>query len=205
MADRWSARMRCFGLAALCILGLGLAATACTISGSPLPQRELVSPDPRSVTNHPGAFPHRLNPGNNGTAYEPCNDANQRAVDTLGWDWSSRRDAATVDKQTARGCDWLDKEQGSLWGLSQIVGNSPSLDAYRKFNHFFDWMPDLMFDGRRVLVFSMNSGTCVARVQSGTAGVNTLAHSFHVPTSPMHEICARAIAFTRATIARMPE
>lgn len=186
------------------IVALVLVNTACTIPGSALPQREVAS-DPRKSTNHPGAFPHRLNPGNDGTTYEPCIAANRNAVTTLGWDWWSRIDAALVDKQTARGCAWKDATHGSIWGLSQIVGNSPSLDAYRKFNYFFDWFPDETIDGRRVGVFTMGSGTCVARVQSGRAGVNTIVDYSRPDPPPNAEICARAIAFTRATISRMPE
>ncbi len=192
-------------LAMLSIVGLMAAIVACTTSGSAEPQRQAAVVDPRTAADHPGAFPHRLNPGNDGTTYEPCTQENRAAVDTLGWDWLSRRDAATVDNQTARGCDWLDRKHGSVWGLSQIVGNSPSLDAYRRFNHLFGWLPNEAIDGRRVGVFTMGPGTCVARVQSGQSGVNTIVNYNRVPTRPSSEICARAIAFTRATIARIPE
>lgn len=205
MAGRWARTSPGVALATFSMAALMATIAACTISGSPGPQREPSASDHRLASNHPGAFPHRLNPGNNGTPYEPCIEANRRAVDALGWDWSTRHDAATVDKQSARGCDWLDKSQGSIWGLSQIVGNSPSLDAYRRFNHLFGWLPDEVIAGRRVGVFTMGPGTCVARVQSGRAGVNTIVDYSRPNPPPISEICARAIDFTRATIARMPE
>jgi len=151
----------------------------------------------------PTEFPHRVNPGNDGTSYEPC-DTPEHVVASLGWSSVSKRDSATVDKQTARGCAWDDVKQGSVWGLSQIVGNSPSLAAYRQSNSLFNWLSDLRVDGRQVNIFLMDQSTCVTRVQSRGAGVNTIVGYVGVPAPPTSQICDRAIAFTRATISRMP-
>ncbi|GED97326.1 DUF3558 family protein [Gordonia crocea] len=149
-------------------------------------------------------FPHRLNPGNDGTPYEPCDEVNREAVVQHGWDWSSLQDAASVDGQTARGCAWKDSEVGSVWGMSQIVGNSPSLDAYRHANQAFTWFADRSIQGRQVIVFATSTGTCATRVQSRRAGVSTIVDYARRPSPPLSEICDRAIAFTKATISRMP-
>jgi len=179
--------------------------TGCTVTGTPREPVRAPSPNLSSVSIHPGPFSHRMNPGNDGTDYEPCSDVNRPAVQELGWDWSSRRDAAVVDRQTARGCVWKDTRHGSIWSLQQVAGNSPSLVAYKRVNYFFDWLPDQWINGRQIVVFSMNPSTCVARVQSRRAGINTIVDSFEVPAPPIADICSRAIAFTRATISRMPE
>ncbi|NNG98907.1 DUF3558 family protein [Gordonia araii] len=180
-------------------MALILATSACHVDGSPTP----VSTAQKSA--HPGAFPNRVNPGNDGSSYEPCAEANRNDLEQLGWEWSTRRDAALVDKQTARGCVWKDSSAGSRWTLSQVVGNSPSLTAYRRTNSDFDWQPDQTVGGRTVAVYVMDSSTCVTRVQSQRAGVNTIVSYNSLPAPPISEICSRAIAFTRATISRMPE
>jgi hypothetical protein len=192
-------RVAITGAAVVAILGLAGCTAATGTSG-----KEHTATVEGARAGPPGALPHRINPGNDGTTYEPCTPANKTVVETLGWDWSTRHEAATVDKQTLRGCTWDDATPDSAWGLSQIVGNSPSLDAYRRSNPF-PWLPDVVVDGRRALVYTINNGVCVVRVQSQEAGVSTIAGYYSRPAPPMPEICARAIAFTRATIARMPE
>ncbi|WP_415030881.1 DUF3558 family protein [Gordonia sp. (in: high G+C Gram-positive bacteria)] len=154
---------------------------------------------------HAGAFPNRLNPGNDGTTYEPCTGSNEHAVQHLGWDWGSRRDAALVDKQTARGCVWVDSKVGSVWSVSQTVANSPSIAAFKQSNPSFSWHPFTTVMDRPAAVFSTSDSSCTVRVQSQRAGVSTTVDNFEDRTPPTSEICARAIAFTKATISRMPE
>ncbi|QKT06740.1 DUF3558 domain-containing protein [Gordonia sp. X0973] len=148
-------------------------------------------------------FPNRLNPGNDGTSYEPCSVSANEVI-SLGWSPTSKRDAATVDKQTARGCIWHDAQLGSVWSVSQIVGNSPSLDAYRTSHPHFTWLPDVTINGRTIGVHLMGPSTCATSVQSQRAGVSTIVSYNRVPAPPTSQICDRAIAFTRATISQMP-
>lgn len=180
------------------ILAITIAANLCACNQ---PER----PPLGGSSVHLGAFPHRLNAGNDGTSYEPCSEANRSSVERLGWRWITRHDAALADRQTARGCAWDDNSAATRWGLAQTVGNSPSLAAFKRANHIFDWQPDQSIDGRPVGVYLMGSTTCVTRVQSRKAGVSTNVDFNRLPAPPASEICARAIAFTRATIGRMPE
>ncbi|MFT4199604.1 DUF3558 family protein [Gordonia sp. (in: high G+C Gram-positive bacteria)] len=155
--------------------------------------------------NAPESLAHRLNPANDGTTYEPCDGPTRESLTALGWSPDSRHDAAVVDNQTARGCAWNDSHLGSVWGISQTVGNSPSLSAYKQMNSAFQWQQDQVLGDRPVGVHLIGRSTCATRVQSQRAGVSTVASYNRVPAPPTSEICARAIAFTKATIDRMPE
>lgn len=148
-------------------------------------------------------FPHRVNAGNDGTSYEPCGAIDQRALALLGVEGSSGRDAAVVDRQTARGCVWTYSDSKN-WAVTQIVGNVRSLDSYKAKQKEFIWRADLIVDGRRVGVSEMSSSICSTHVQSGRAAISTIAQYDSLPTPPIDEICSRAIAFTRATIDKMP-
>ncbi|MFM9378526.1 DUF3558 family protein [Gordonia sp. VNK21] len=151
---------------------------------------------------------HRWNPANNGTVYEPCTALTVRELESLGVAASTVRDAAGTDGQTLRGCTW-DYRAGSLadWRISQFVGNSASLSAEKeRASTAVDiWLPDVLIGERAVGVHHFSDGSsCDTYVQSGRAAVTTLVTHVSLPHPPSDEICARAIAFTRATIAEMP-
>jgi len=78
------------------------------------------------------------------------------------------------------------------------------LSAFKAANPIFDWKDDILADGRVVAVFSIDHATCTTRVQSQRAGVSTVVSYNRLPSPPLSEICDRAIAFTKATISRMP-
>ncbi|MGV9478297.1 DUF3558 family protein [Gordonia aichiensis] len=150
-------------------------------------------------------FPQRWSKGNDGTSYEPCTAATSAILVANGLDPSSARDAAAADHQTARGCNWSFVDR-RLATLSQIVGNQPKLDVYKKNNSTsVAWMSDISAADRRVAVgVTPSISECATFVQSGSAIVVTSAMFVHNPP-PIAEICDKAIAFTRATIDQMPE
>ena len=150
-------------------------------------------------------FPRRWSNGNDGTTYEPCTAATMTILAANSLDPLSVKDAAIVDHQTARGCRWSINFYESAY-LSQIVGNQPQLDIYKKQqNGIVEWMPDISIRDRRAAVGSSPSATdCTTFVQSGAAIVATRA-SMNIYPLTIDEICDKAIAFTRATIDQMPE
>nr|WP_269462520.1 DUF3558 family protein [Gordonia insulae] len=151
-------------------------------------------------------FSKRWNSANDGTSYEPCTVGADRLV-SLGIDPDSARDAATVDGQTLRGCDWdYFPPKSEFLSIYQIVGNSESLDWYKVQNRIgSNWLPDEVINGRRVGVASDKSGGCLTYVQSGTAGVVTGSGYGLLPSLPEKEICGYALDLTRATIDKIPE
>lgn len=150
-------------------------------------------------------FPRRWNSGNNGTSYEPCTEANADALTSVGLLPRSARDAASADFQTARGCVWK-FAQFDYATLSQTVGNSPGLDAYKaQYSASVRWRGETQISYRRVAIGGSPGGeTCETFVSSGRAIVVASAY-FAVNPPPIAEICDKAIAFTRATIDQMPE
>ncbi|NMO04308.1 DUF3558 family protein [Gordonia sp. TBRC 11910] len=182
-----------------------LMCTGCTVSNFDSSHLSTAQVSERLHPQLPFAstFPNRWNQGNDGTEYEPCVAVTGAVAERLGLDPASIEDAATVDHQTARGCRWRDHEK-SPWSVSQIVGNQASLAAYKSQNRSLTWRPDLEISGRQVAVSEINSTTCVTHVQSSGAGVSTLAQYISANAPPIDEICDRAIAFTRATIDKMP-
>jgi len=97
--------------------------------------------------------------------------------------------------------------QAGNWSLRQFVGNSADLAANKKKRSGPSdvWEPDISIGGRVVGIHRLDDGAdCDTYVQSGGAGVHTLVVHTGSPHPPSDEICARAIAFTRATIAEMP-
>ncbi|MFT4126634.1 MAG: DUF3558 family protein [Gordonia sp. (in: high G+C Gram-positive bacteria)] len=158
--------------------------------GRPLPFR----------TEHP----QRWSDLNNGTDYEPCTALTMAEIHALDVDPDSVRDAAIANHQTARGCIWrLRNSAGG--GLVQALGNDLPLQQYKaKRAVVVDWQPDIVINGRTVAVgHGLGDTECHTEVQSGTAIITTTV-SIPTDTPPIDEICARAIAFTRATIVHMP-
>lgn len=93
------------------------------------------------------------------------------------------------------------------WQLTQIVGNSPNLVSEKelKSSRLNTWLPDRVIGGRQVGVHFLNGlQSCDTYVQSGGAAVSTIAAYSGRGTVPQTEICDRALAFTAATISKMP-
>ena len=169
---------------------------------------------PRQLDDHGTPLPfrtskvNRWNSANNGTSYEPCTALTQFELTRLGIDVSSVRDAAGTDGQTLRGCAWKAfRVDGAVpWSISQFVGNSQSLADDKNLHSTADdvWLPDISIDARRVGVHRwLGDSSCDTYVQSGAAAVNTMV-VYHGDSPPPSEICDRALAFTRATISKMP-
>lgn len=77
-------------------------------------------------------------------------------------------------------------------------------DKARKSADFDVWLPNLLIDQRTVGIHRTEGyGDCATYVQSGGAAVDTIV-SVHGADPLPSEICDRAIAFTRATIDKMP-
>ncbi|GAA3689784.1 hypothetical protein GCM10022238_03190 [Gordonia hankookensis] len=151
-------------------------------------------------------FPDRWNSANSGTEYEPCN-ADEESLIRVGIDPRKIEDAATVNGQTLRGCNWHYSPPASEYlSAYQIVGNSESLAWYKVQNRVgSNWLPDITISGRTVGIASDKSGGCITYVQSGTAGVVTGAGYGLLPSLPQKEICGHAIDLTRATIDKIPK
>lgn len=153
---------------------------------------------------------NRWSRANDGTPYEPCTALTGAELSSLGIDPRSAKDAAGTNGQTARGCDWdyYGSASAGHWKLSQIVGNSPSLDNDKRVrsggrNH---WLDEHTVGGRIVgLHYISPNISCDSYVQSQTAAVTTLVMYIGIEEQPVSALCDRAIAFTKATIDRMPE
>ncbi|MEE4022712.1 DUF3558 family protein [Gordonia sp. PKS22-38] len=148
----------------------------------------------------------RWNSSNDGTSYEPCTAVTPSIASSLGLDPDSIADAATVDGQTLRGCEWHYAAEGmDNWSISQVVADYESLQYYKNRNESFDWMDDQHLNGRSIGVGSLNNGHCFSYVQSQDSGVMTAVNFSALPIPPLREICDRAIDLTRATIDQIPE
>lgn len=153
-------------------------------------------------------FTKRWNAANDGTDYEPCTALSREVLMSVGVDPDSVLDAAGTDGQTARGCKWQYADPGrrDRWVVIQIVGNSPGLAVEkRSVSSSADrWLPDIGIAGRVVGVHYREFGSmCETYVQSGSAAVSTIVTT-HDELAESNEICDRAIAFTRATIDKIP-
>ncbi|WP_375004151.1 DUF3558 family protein [Gordonia sp. PS3] len=197
------------------LLGLACALSACQA----WPQRDSQGID---VDGHvqqtnrvgtqlpfPNVHPHRWNRANSGTDYEPCTALSGRDLRTLNVDAGSVKDAAGTDGQTLRGCRWtyLGRQQNEKWRVGQFVGNSISLQADKqsKSAEIDIWLPDAVIRGRVVGVHRLRGDhACDTYVQSRAAAVTTLVTYVGPTPPPPSEICDRALAFTRATISKMP-
>lgn len=117
-------------------------------------------------------FKDRWNRANSASEYEPCTSISGATLVSLGLDPESVEDTAVVDGQTARGCAWYSLPPlGTALYISQAVGNSPSISAYKKkYEGLTRWRQDLLIDGRTVGVEEDGLGGCMTYVQSGAAG-----------------------------------
>ena len=154
-------------------------------------------------------FERRWNPGNDGSPYEPCTALGDYQLGKLRIDPDSVADAAGTSGQTLRGCKWryVRSDPHDRWNLSQFVGDSPGLatSKERRSGGINQWLPDEVISGRQVGVHIYTTGDqCDTYVQSGQASVITMVTHYGRPQPPISEICDRALAFTRATIDKMP-
>ena len=153
-------------------------------------------------------FTQRWNERNDGTSYEPCAALDGVALAHMGIDPRSVRDGAGTDGQTARGCRWTYapvNENPTDWIVSQSVGDYTSLMSYQEKYSWRHWLPNTDLSGRGVGVSGdAELGECLTYVQSGGAGVVTLVVHHGLPHPPVQEVCDRALAFTEATIGKMP-
>jgi hypothetical protein len=149
-------------------------------------------------------FTERWSNLNDGSAYEPCTTLDSDEVTSLGLDPDSVSDAALANYQTARGCGWQFAEANTST-LSQGVGNDLPLPRYKeKYAVNINWLYDTTISGRAVAVGQQKGlHSCMTAVQSGSAIVTTIV-IISVNPPPTPEICAKALAFTRATIDKMP-
>lgn len=157
------------------------------------------------VTVHP----HRWSPANDGTVYEPCTALSDLELRGLDIDSGSAKDGAGTDGQTARGCRWEYERTGAFlqWTVAQVVGNSPGLSAEKalKSGTLDEWLQDRRIGGREIGVHRLaGSSNCDTYVQSGRAAVTTIVLFHGASPPPPSEICDRALAFTAATISKMP-
>lgn len=170
-------------------------------SGIDKQQQNAATPIPLPFEN---IFPNRWNSSNNGSPYEPCVAFSDRELERFEIDPDSLEDAAQVDGQGTRGCNWLMPDKFSL---GQVVTNSGSLDEYKKGTSDYEWMPDIEFQGRTVAQFALNfedSGTCSTYVQSGAAGVITNVVTSKTDAGRAMDACTVVQDFTRAYIDKIP-
>ncbi|MGC5248652.1 DUF3558 family protein [Gordonia sp. DT219] len=149
-------------------------------------------------------FPDRWSNLNDGSTYEPCTALTPPEISSLGLAPNSVADAAAANHQTVRGCRWT--FTGSRTSTAyQEVGNAPALDVYKAKNgDILDWRPDIILNGRAVAVgVRKGRSSCTTHVQSGSAIVTT-SFSVNIDPPPIDKICDMAIAFTEATIDKMP-
>ncbi|NDZ93275.1 DUF3558 domain-containing protein [Streptomyces sp. SID6673] len=200
-------------------LTLGIVACLIACGCGPTQQGTPVSESSKSNTDEPrqlddvgkelpfhNQFPQRWNSSNDGTSYEPCTAVNTVELNSLGIDPMSVADAATVDGQTLRGCEWSRRPPAEKeWSVAQLVANSRSLQAYKEKYRTNTWRPDVSMSGRNVGIMLDSGDSCWTYVQSGRAGVLTQASYFSLPRKPYSELCDVAIEFTRATIDKIPK
>ncbi|MFC0314985.1 DUF3558 domain-containing protein [Gordonia phosphorivorans] len=203
----WSSSVR--KGAALVLPGLLVIACGASVNDTEEVASESVASEASQTVSLPfsSPFKNRWNSANDGTEYEPCVALSTFELERIGVQTDSVRDAAGTDGQTLRGCTW-DFERasdGGRWVVSQMVANSVGLDTYRQKYAADHWLPDRQISGRRVGITEAGSlGECMTYVQSGGAGITTLVLHHRLPHPPVHEVCDRAIEFTKATIDKMP-
>ncbi|WP_083837298.1 DUF3558 family protein [Gordonia effusa] len=172
-----------------------MATTSCSPSENVMPSSE--------NSQASASLMSRVNPGNDGTTYEPCDALSSEVASSLKVNIGSQEDAAAATGQTARGCRWK-LTDNRRWIISQIVGNSTSLSDYKASQADLKWRTDIIANGRTVAISEVNAATCSAHVQSQRSTVSTIAQFGSPQAPPIDEICNRAIAFTKATIDKMP-
>lgn len=198
-------------LAALAVI---LCVTACNVDhGGTLavPVKGTASqaaPGPISATPVPlpfdNPFPNRWNDANNGSPYEPCIAFADSELVRFGIVPSTIEDAAIVDGQGVRGCNWTMKNNFSI---SHLVTNSRSLDVYRAGTSENIWKPSFEVGGRPVGVFALNFGQsreCSTYVQSFSAAVVTNVVTSTSDEGQKIDACKLVEDFTRAYIDKIP-
>ncbi|WOC11148.1 DUF3558 family protein [Gordonia sp. MP11Mi] len=202
------------GYTILSCLVASLSLASCTTTGSPTTAYS--EPSIRQFDDYGVQLPfktvhsHRWNSTNDGTLYEPCTALTSAEVGSLRWVSVSAKDAAGTDGQTLRGCTWTGESGDSTahWTLSQFVGDSLGLGSAKKRrpnSPAVVWLPDAELNQRTVGRLAYRTvNRCETYVQSGQAGVHTAVSVISNPQPPISEVCDRALAFTRATIDKMP-
>ncbi|WP_161895839.1 DUF3558 family protein [Gordonia spumicola] len=188
-----------------------LTTTSCTEAGHPEKSSGIRQLDDNGARlPFSTSFEHRWSSANDGTPYEPCNGISASQLSTLGIDRTSVRDAAGTDGQTARGCRWtsIHNSTEGHWLWNQTVSNSAGIqEEVRRRSGVDDvWLDKVTIGDRRVALHTYSSGEfCSAYVESRKAIVITAVSHNGATTASVPELCERAIAFTKATIGRMPE
>lgn len=195
------------------ILGLAFVLLSCHVkdestravpigqSGSSTEQPTTETPLPLPFENR---FPNRWNGSNNGSPYEPCVAFSNDELARFQVDPASIEDAALVDRQGTRGCNWI---MQSRFGIGQVVTNSESLASYRRGTAEYDWRPEFEAAGRVVGLFALafdDSGACSTYVQSLAAGVVTNVVVFDSGDGRTAQACKLVEDFTRAYIDKIP-
>lgn len=195
------------------ILGLAFVLLSCHVkdestravpishSGSSTEQTTTETPLPLPFENR---FPNRRNGSNNGSLYEPCIAFSADELARFQVDPTSIEDAALVDRQGTRGCNWI---MQSRFGIGQVVTNSESLASYKRGTSEYDWRPEFEVAGRVVGLFALafdDSGSCSTYVQSFAAGVVTNVVVFDSGDGRTAHACKLAEDFTRAYIDKIP-
>ncbi|MBA4022015.1 MAG: hypothetical protein C0482_06590 [Gordonia sp.] len=150
-------------------------------------------------------FTDRWNSSNDGTTYEPCVAFSDEELLRFDVDPTEVEDAAQVNGQGSRGCNWT---MPDAFGLGQVVTDSGSLVDYRRGTPELNWMPDIAEGGRTIGVFGLNGdpSTCSTYVQSQYSGVVTNVSISSDPKARAKlNACSIAIDFTRAYIDKIPE
>lgn len=150
-------------------------------------------------------FPNRWNPSNDGTSFEPCVAYSDDELLRFGVDPSVIEDAAIVDGQGIRGCDWFMPRQ---FTLSSVVTDSTSLEHYKAGARELDWKADLVVGGRIVGQAQLNDDerTCKTYVQSYESVIVTsvVIASGSGPRAN-YDPCQMVVDFTTAYIDKIPE
>ena len=196
-----------------------LIACACTLTTTDKPQavtdesqatKSSATAPPQTDSNgiqlpFHNPFFERWNDGNDGTTYEPCTALTPNELKSAGIDPKSAKDAAVVDGQSLRGCDWLLLPPNpTLIGISQIVINSQNLETYKKKNSIDTWRPDREIHGRQVGIVDSRAGDCSTYVQSRKSAIITLGQPGIGDSDSKDELCESALRFTATTIDRIP-
>ncbi|MGC4934045.1 DUF3558 family protein [Gordonia sp. DT30] len=148
-------------------------------------------------------FPDRWNSSNDGTTYEPCTAVTTAILQEFALDPSSVKDTAIANHQTARGCNWTFADN-RFGRLSQFLGNGPTLNEYKVSKApIIRWLPNIQIASRTIAVGARDEDNCSTYLKSGSAVIVTSA-SIAINPPPIDQLCATAIAFTEATIDKMP-
>lgn len=204
----------------LIVVAFCLSVVACDEAGSPVAERSRSSHPAESAprtqpirqTDDAGRrlpfttrFPNRWSANNDGTRYEPCTAVTNSELLSFELDPNSVRDVAAADHQTARGCRWS-YQADRLTSLAQYLGNlegsgATDLASYKHVNSNWHWLADESIDGRTAAIETIGRDECSTYLVSGRAVVVT---AVALRNSESGVVCERALAFTRATIARIP-